>query len=55
MSAHDIIPLLYGILAGLLFWPLRRLFDPWRCKCGYTSWRAIRLIEHIEMKHSHEK
>ena len=46
--------ILYGFIAGFSLWPVWRLFNPWRCKCGKVHWSAHKMLEHVEMRHSHE-
>ena len=49
------IDFIYGLLLGLIVWPLIRLFRPFRCECGYTTWYAENMLNHTAMRHAHKK
>jgi hypothetical protein len=58
MNGHDAQLIFYSFMTAFVGWPtvwaLYRLFHPWRCKCGKLHWSAAAMLEHVEMKHSHE-
>ncbi len=54
---HD-IPGLIWFLAGLSVWPLWKLLHPFRCDsdtCGFRTWSAERMLNHVESRHVHRR
>jgi len=49
------IYIIYAFIAGFSLWPVWRLFNPWRCKCGKVHWSSTRFFEHLTMKHSFDE
>lgn len=54
MTGSELTMVFYAFVAGASIWPLKRLFTPWKCKCGHVHWSAHKMLEHVEMKHFHE-